>query len=137
MVQKILDKVFNHLLFYIEEKFKSLFGIISLSVTGVVEAIKRIKETKTGEWGKSIELEGDFSVLYSNCNNNLLLECVLEGCKCAKLHDSSISYIRLLIKCIMIHSYFKEPSGIFKTLKGFSMGDCSAARGSEIIFKNL
>ena len=35
----------------------------------------------------------------------------------------------------MSHSYFKEPSGIFKTLKGFSMGDCSAARGSEIILR--
>jgi hypothetical protein len=27
----------------------------------------------------------------------------------------------------MNHSYFKEPEGMFKTLKGFSMGDCSAA----------
>ena len=35
----------------------------------------------------------------------------------------------------MTHSYFKEPNGIFKTLKGFSMGDCSAARGSEIILR--
>ena len=35
----------------------------------------------------------------------------------------------------MNHSYFKEPSGMFKTLKGFSMGDCSETRGSEIILK--
>ena len=35
----------------------------------------------------------------------------------------------------MDHSYFKEPTGIFKTLKGFSMGDKSAARGSEIIVR--
>ena len=35
----------------------------------------------------------------------------------------------------MTHSYFKEPGGIFKTLEGFSMGDCSAARGSEIILR--
>ena len=35
----------------------------------------------------------------------------------------------------MNHSYFKEPSGIYKTLKGFSMGDNSAARGSEIILR--
>jgi len=35
----------------------------------------------------------------------------------------------------MNHSYFKEPKGIFKTLMGFSMGDNSAARGSEIIFR--
>ena len=64
LVQKILDKVFNHLLFYIEEKFYSLFGIISPSVTGVTEAVKRIKESKTGEWGNSIELEGDFSDIF-------------------------------------------------------------------------
>ena len=133
IVQKILDKVFNHLLFYIQEKFQNLFGINSPSVTGVKEAIDRIKQTKTGEWGRSIELEGDFSDLYSNCNEELLIECVSEGCRYARLHESSISYIRLLIKCIMKHSYFKEPLGIFRTLKGFSMGDCSAARGSEII----
>ena len=35
----------------------------------------------------------------------------------------------------MNHSYFKEPNGIYKTLKGFSMGDNSAARGSEIILR--
>ena len=35
----------------------------------------------------------------------------------------------------MNHSYFKEPKGIFKTLMGFSMGDNSAARGSEIILR--
>ena len=35
----------------------------------------------------------------------------------------------------MNHSYFKEPSGIYKTLKGFSTGDNSAARGSEIILR--
>ena len=35
----------------------------------------------------------------------------------------------------MNHSYFKEPKGIYKTLNGFSMGDNSAARGSEIILR--
>ena len=35
----------------------------------------------------------------------------------------------------MNHSYFKEPTGIFRTLEGFSMGDNSAARGSEIILR--
>ena len=36
----------------------------------------------------------------------------------------------------MTHSlYFKQPKGIYKTLKGFSMGDNSAARGSEIILR--
>ena len=42
IVQKILEEVFNHLLFYIQEKFKDLFGILSPTVTGVKEAIHRI-----------------------------------------------------------------------------------------------
>ena len=33
----------------------------------------------------------------------------------------------------MTRSYFKEPTGIFQTLNGFSMGDHAAARGSEVI----
>ena len=37
--------------------------------------------------------------------------------------------------CVMTHSYFHEPNGIYRTLNGFSMGDCSAARGSEIILR--
>lgn len=135
VIQKILDKVFSHLLFYVEEKFHSMFGIVSPSVTGVTETINRFKKTKTGDWGNSLELEGDFSDLYSNCNVNLLLECVEESCKYAHFHASTFSYIKLLITCIMSHSYFKQPSGIYKTLKGFSMGDCSAARGSELILR--
>ena len=35
----------------------------------------------------------------------------------------------------MSHSYFKQPSGIYKTPKGFSIRDCSAAQGSEIILR--
>ena len=35
----------------------------------------------------------------------------------------------------MSHSYFKEPTGIYKTLEGFSIGDNSAARGSELILR--
>ena len=41
----------------------------------------------------------------------------------------------MLIECIMNHSYFKQPTGTYKTLNGFSMGDCSAARGSELILR--
>ena len=35
----------------------------------------------------------------------------------------------------MNHSYFKQPNGTYETLNGFSMGDCSAARGSKIILR--
>ena len=135
IVQKILDKIFNHLLFYVENEFNVKFSKWSPSVGGIDEAINRIKDSKVGNWGSSVEIEGDFSDLYSNCNKNLLISSVTRACKLASLSNSSVDYIKLLIECIMNHSYFKEPSGMFKTLKGFSMGDCSAARGSEIILK--
>ena len=134
-IQKILDRVFNHLLFYIENEFNKKFGKWSPSVGGIDEAINRVKESKSGNWGNSVEIEGDFSDLYSNCNKNLLISSVNKACKLASFSENSINYITLLITCIMDHSYFKEPLGMFKTLKGFSMGDCSAARGSEIILR--
>jgi len=46
IIQKVLDKIFNHLLFHIEETFQSQFGMLSPSVTGVNEAIERIKNSK-------------------------------------------------------------------------------------------
>ena len=135
IIQRILDRVFNHLLFHVENEFNIKFGKWSPSVGGIDESINRIKQSKTGNWGNSVEIEGDFSDLYSNCNKNLLISSVKTACKLASLSDNSIDYITLLITCIMDHSYFKEPSGMFKTLKGFSMGNCSAARGSEIILR--
>ena len=35
----------------------------------------------------------------------------------------------------MNRSYFHEPTGIYRTTRGFSMGDNAAARGSEIILR--
>ena len=119
VVQQILDK----------------YSKWSPSVCGIDEAISRIKESKIGNWGQSVEIEGDFTDLYSNCNKDLLISSVNRACKLATLSENSMNYIQILIECIMNHSYFKEPEGMFKTLKGFSMGDCSAARGSEIILR--
>ena len=82
-----------------------------------------------------LEIEGDFSDLYSNCNKSLVLASVEKACSFASFRPDTFEYIKILISCIMDHSYFKEPTGIFKTLKGFSMGDKSAARGSEIILR--
>ena len=66
MVQKALDKIYSHLLYFIENEFWRLHGRPSPSVTGIDEAIERIRKTHTGNWGESIELEGDFGDLYSN-----------------------------------------------------------------------
>ena len=135
LVQKTLDKLYNHMLFFIEREFLRLFGALSPSVTGVSEAIERIKKSKTGNWGTSIEMEGDFGDLYSNCNKKLLKSCIIKAGKIAKLERDSVDYIIKLMECSMSHSYFHEPQGIFKTLEGFSMGDNSAARGSELILR--
>ena len=135
IIQKILDKLFNHLLYYVENEFNLKYSKWSPSVCGIDEAISRIKDSKTGNWGLSVEIEGDFSDLYSNCNKQLLMSSVNRACKFASFSDNSINYINILIECIMNHSYFKEPEGMFQTLKGFSMGDCSAARGSELILR--
>ena len=134
-IQITLDKIYSHLLYFVETEFSRLYGILSPSVTGIDEAIERIKKSKTGCWGSTIELEGDFGDLYSNCNKNLLENCIIKACKIAGLNSESESYIINLMRCSMNHSYFKEPTGIFKTLEGFSMGDNSAARGSELILR--
>ena len=135
MLQKSLDKIYSHLLNELECAFTRRFNILSPSVSGVDEAITRTQSSSTGSWGNSVELEGDFGDLYSNCNVNLLLSCLKRACKIAKFSNFSFLYIKQLVVCSMTHSYFKEPSGIFRTLMGFSMGDCSAARGSEIILR--
>ena len=84
-VQITLDKIYSHLLFFVEQEFTRIFGKLSPSVTGINEAIERIKAFTTGEWGESVELEGDFGDLYSNCNKNLLEECIIKACKIAKI----------------------------------------------------
>ena len=112
-VQITLNKIYSHLLFFVEQEFTRIFGKLSPSVTGIDEAIGRIKASTTGEWGESVELEGDFGDLYSNCNKNLLEECIIKACKFAKISSCSQDYIITLMKCSMNHSYFKEPTGIF------------------------
>ena len=82
-----------------------------------------------------LELEGDFGDLYLNCNELLLLSCVKIDTKLAKFSDPSFLSIKTLISCSMQHSYFLEPTGTYRTLKGFSMGDFSAAHGSEFILR--
>ena len=107
LIQKILDKVYSHLLYYIEIEFTRLFGKLSPSVTGIDEA--RVKSSKTGEWGKSIEIEGDFGDLYSNCNKDLLENCLNTVGNICKLEPESLDYILNLLKVSMNHSYFKQP----------------------------
>ena len=132
-VQLALDHVFSHIIYYQEKHFASTFGRNSPSVTGVDEAIFRHKKTTIGPFGHSLEVEADFSNLYSFCNIELLKKHVTKGLKLAKISDNSRDYIFNLIEVEMTRSYFKEPSGIFRTDKGFSMGDHAAAHGSEVI----
>lgn len=57
IVQKILDKIYSFLLFHIEEEFRLRFGRLSPSVSGVTEALDRIKTFKTGAWGTTAQLD--------------------------------------------------------------------------------
>ena len=102
--------MYSHLLHDIKNE-------LSPSVTGIEEAIQRIRKSKIGKWGKSIELEGDFGDLYSNCNTELLEKCLMKAGKIAKLEPTSIHYILNLMKVSMRHSYFKEPEGDFKNIQ--------------------
>ena len=74
--------------------------------------------------------------MYSNCNRDLLKHHVRHGAELAGLGEDTIQYIFNLIHVNMEHSYFKEPTGIFHTTHGFSMGDNSASRGSEVILRD-
>ena len=125
-MQQTLDNIYIHLLHYIEQAFVTKFYLVSPSVNGIDEAIARIKAS---------QLEGDFGDLSSNCNEHLLLSCIKTSCKMAGLSDLSLKYIEVLVTFVMRHSYFLEPSGTFRTMKGFSMSDCSTVRGSEIILR--
>ena len=60
-VQKSLDNIFNHLLFYIEQHFHRRFNRLSPSTTGVIEALERIKEADIGGWGDSVAMDSDFT----------------------------------------------------------------------------
>ena len=134
-VQKVLDHIFNHLLYHIEEQFHKDFQRLSPSCTSVNEAIERLKSAKVNSWGGSVAMDSDFTDLYSNCNIKLLKKYVKIGSDIAELSPKTIEFINNLIDVNMTKSYFKEPNGIFKTLAGFSMGDIAASRGSEVILR--
>jgi hypothetical protein len=134
-IQIVLNKIYGHILHFMEKEFHSKFKRFSPSVTGINEAIERISTSTTGDWGQSLEVQADFSDLYSNCEENLLKKHVRTGCILAGFSAETIEYIMRLIEIDMRKSYFKEPGGIYKTDRGFSMGDNSAADGSEIILR--
>ena len=136
-IQKILDRTFSHLLFYQEKHFVDRFGRCSPTVTGVDEAASRLKKAKIGNLGTSIELDDDFSDLYSFCDINLLKKHVKVACELAGFNTNTVYYINNLIFVEMNRSYFCEPTGVFRTTQGFSMGDNAAARSSEIILERV
>ena len=135
VIQSILDKVFSHLLFFVEEQFFKEFNMMSPSITGVEEAIERLKDPKFGDFSTGIILESDFKNMYSNINVTMLKKYVKIASNLAGFSEDSITYINNLIDVNMNHSYFKEPNGIHHTEKGFSMGDKSASRGSEVVLR--
>ena len=67
-----LDHMFNHIIYFQEKELSKRYGRNSPSVTGVHEALFRHKKSYTGFFGTSMEVEADFSNLYSFCDINLL-----------------------------------------------------------------
>jgi hypothetical protein len=136
IIQKVLDNVYSHLLFFIEAEFNTRYGRMSPSVSGVNEALERVKRLNTGAWGTTAQLDADFENMYSNCHKELLKRHVRHAAELAGFSEESIQYIFNLIHVNMEHSYFREPSGIFHTTRGYSMGEMSASRGSEVILRD-
>ena len=70
--------------------------------------------------------------LYSNVGRDLLMQHVKRASQYAGFSEETINYIDNLVVVNMEHSYFYELAGIFLTTSGFSMGDISALRDSEL-----
>ena len=135
VLQLILDKIYSHLLHHLEEHFMEEFGRLSPSVSGVQEALDRLRGTGSSGWGTAVQLDADFENMYSNCNVQLLKESIRVCAGFAGFSDSTLEYVENLVTVNMQHSYFHEPTGFFHTTSGFSMGDHSASRGSELILR--
>ena len=76
VIQSILYKMFSHLLFFVEEQFFKEFNMMSPSITGVEEAIERLKDPKFDDFSKGIILESDFKNMYSYINVTMLKKYV-------------------------------------------------------------
>ena len=64
VIQQILEKVINHLLYYVEKELILKYTKWSPSVCRIDEAISQINNSKIGNWGQLVKIEGDFSNLY-------------------------------------------------------------------------
>ena len=87
VIQRILDKIFSHLLYYIELQFNTEFNRHSPSVSGVNEALERMKSIKSGRWGQSVQFDADFSNMYSNVGRDLLMRHVKRASQYAGNHQ--------------------------------------------------
>ena len=81
-------------------------NVSNLTCRGIKSS--RVKNSNTGEWGKSIKMEGDLGNLY--CKRELLEKCM----KIVKLEPELLDYVLKLLRVTMNNSYFKQSKGIFK-----------------------
>ena len=97
IMQFILDRVFDHVLFYME--FHDKYKRLSPTVTGINEAIDRIKHTFFEDFHKGVILEMDFEDMYSsNINKTMLKKYFKKGALLARFSETSILYIFSLIE---------------------------------------
>ena len=107
-IQIVLNKIYGHLLHSMETEFHSRYKRFSPSVTGINEAIERISDSSTGDWGHSLEVQADFSDLYSNCEEDLLKKHVRTGCILADFSAETIEYIMRLFLTSSRDTYGSE-----------------------------
>ena len=55
-----------------ENHFTDRYMKMGPTVIGVNEALEQLRNSEKGEWGSSVDLEGDFSDLYSNVDLDTL-----------------------------------------------------------------
>lgn len=85
-------------------------NVSNLTCRGIKSS--RVKNSNTGEWGKSIKMEGDLGDLH--CKRELLEKCIKTAGKIVKLEPELLDYVLKLLRVTMNNSYFKQSKGIFK-----------------------
>ena len=71
-VQIILDKVFNHILFFMEQEFATKYSCYSPTVSGVDESLDRLRDTSFERFGRGRGLQLFARLVHSVSEDNLL-----------------------------------------------------------------
>ena len=62
VIQVVLDKIFNHLLYFLELEFVKQFNVGFPSVNGVDEDLVYVRASRTGDWVAPWRLKGILAI---------------------------------------------------------------------------